>query len=186
MGMNDAPRCTYIKVTGHRCGSPAMKQEHFCFFHARMIKGVRYRADMQMSPAAVLEDAEAVQVGLMEIITELLERKIAWREASLVVRALEVAARNVRRVRFGQDIEKMVRELPNWPAQFFDEYPEHAPENWDEERKQVKGTWGHEPGEEEQESAIGSQESGNGAQASGNIQESSGEGTALPMPPKPT
>ncbi len=159
MGLNDAPRCTYIKVTGHRCGSPALKGEHFCFFHTRMVKGVRYRVDQQIMPGAVLEDAEAVQVGLMDVISQLLEGRIAWREASLVIRALDVAARNLRRVRFGQDIEKMVRQLPNWDAQFFDEHPEHAPENWQEERKQVSGIWGGEPAEEEREAGVGNRDS---------------------------
>ena len=66
-----------------------MKGEHFCFFHTRMVKGVRYRIDQQIMPAAVLEDAEAVQVGLMDVISQLLEKRMHWREASLVIRALE-------------------------------------------------------------------------------------------------
>lgn len=144
MGMDDAPRCTYIKVTGHRCGSPALRGEHFCFFHTRMVKGVSYRVDMQMVPSAVLEDAEAVQVGLMDVMSQLLERRIHWREASLVIRALEAAARNVRHVRFGRNLQEMVRELPNWEEQFFKEHPEHAPEEWGEKSKRESGVSGGE------------------------------------------
>jgi hypothetical protein len=45
-------RCTHIKVTGHRCGSPALRGEHFCYFHARMIKGVRSSSAPCRSPCA--------------------------------------------------------------------------------------------------------------------------------------
>jgi len=33
--------CTHIKVTGQRCGSPALRREFFCYFHTRVIKGVQ-------------------------------------------------------------------------------------------------------------------------------------------------
>jgi hypothetical protein len=33
--------CTHIKVNGIRCGSPSLRQEVFCYFHQRMIRGVR-------------------------------------------------------------------------------------------------------------------------------------------------
>ena len=32
--------CTHIKVTGVRCGSPALRGEQFCYFHQRMMRGV--------------------------------------------------------------------------------------------------------------------------------------------------
>ncbi|HET7209711.1 MAG TPA: hypothetical protein VFI95_24280, partial [Terriglobales bacterium] len=84
------------------------------------------RVDMKASPSAMLEDPESVQVALMDLITQLLERQIRWREASLVIRALEAAQRNVRLVRFGQKMEEMVSELPNWDKQFLEEHPEYA------------------------------------------------------------
>ena len=30
--------CTHIKVTGVRCGSPALRGEQFCYFHQRMLR----------------------------------------------------------------------------------------------------------------------------------------------------
>src|SRR5713226_9352408 len=42
MAVNPNTRvCTHIKVNGVRCGSPSLRQEVFCYFHQRMIRGVR-------------------------------------------------------------------------------------------------------------------------------------------------
>ncbi len=32
--------CAHIKVNGIRCGSPSLRQEVFCYFHQRMIRGI--------------------------------------------------------------------------------------------------------------------------------------------------
>ena len=117
----NCPRCTHIKVTGHRCGSPALRGEHFCYFHARMIKGVNYRVDTKVNPSALLEDAEAIQVAVMDVTTQLIENSIDWRRASLILRALQIAVRNARGVQFGRNCRQMVRQVPNWDLQFLKE-----------------------------------------------------------------
>ncbi|HTM17492.1 MAG TPA: hypothetical protein VL135_11325 [Terracidiphilus sp.] len=117
-------RCTHIKVTGHPCGSPALRGEHFCYFHARMIKGVRLRVDARVNPSALLEDPESIQVAIMDITTQLLENSIDWRRASLIIRALQIAVRNAKNVHFGCNRRRMVREVPNWDRQWMDEHGE--------------------------------------------------------------
>ena len=32
---NSIPRCEHIKINGTQCGSPALRRNHFCFFHKR-------------------------------------------------------------------------------------------------------------------------------------------------------
>ena len=39
--MSHPRSCTHIKVTGVRCGSPALRGEQFCYFHQRMLCSVR-------------------------------------------------------------------------------------------------------------------------------------------------
>src|SRR6266700_2168376 len=39
--MPNPKSCTHIKVTGVRCGSPALRGEQFCYFHQRMLRTVR-------------------------------------------------------------------------------------------------------------------------------------------------
>jgi hypothetical protein len=117
-------RCTHIKVTGHRCGSPALRGEHFCYFHARLIKGVRFRVDARVNPSALLEDPESIQVAIMDITTQLIDNSIDWRRASLIIRALQIAVRNARNVHFGRNRRRMVREVPNWDRQWMVEHGE--------------------------------------------------------------
>src|SRR5580704_4442580 len=38
--MPNPKNCTHIKVTGVRCGSPALRGEQFCYFHQRMLRTV--------------------------------------------------------------------------------------------------------------------------------------------------
>ena len=114
-------RCTHIQVTGHRCGSPALKQEYFCYFHARMIKGVQSRVDSQTHPVALIESAEAIQAALMHMIDAVLKGAIDNKRAALVLKALYIAVRNSRNVHFSIRQDDMVREVPNYAQQYLAE-----------------------------------------------------------------
>jgi hypothetical protein len=120
-------RCTHIQVTGHRCGSPALKQEYFCYFHTRMIKGVQTRVDAQITPIALIENAEAIQAAIMHMIDAVLKGTIDNRRASIVLKALHIAVRNSRNVRFQTRPDDMVHEVPNYAAQYLTEHPELQP-----------------------------------------------------------
>ena len=120
-------RCTHIKVTGHRCGSPALKQEYFCYFHTRMIKGVQTRVDSQIHPVALIENAEAIQCALMHTIDAVLKGTIDTKRANLVLKALNIAVRNSRNVYFHISQDDMVREVPNYAQQYLTEHPELNP-----------------------------------------------------------
>ena len=76
MAINQTVRiCSHIKVNGIRCGSPALRQEVFCYFHQRMIRGVRTPAKSRLHPIAMLEDEHAIQASLMEIINALVRNQ---------------------------------------------------------------------------------------------------------------
>jgi hypothetical protein len=108
--------CTHIKVTGIRCGSPALRGEQFCYFHQRMVHGVRTPPKARLHPVALIEDGESLQASLMEIINALARNTIDLRRAELILRALHIAVKNVRRVRFDSDAEDMIKEVPNYPS----------------------------------------------------------------------
>lgn len=116
-------RCTHIKVNGLQCGSPALRGEYFCYFHARMIKGVAARPDSRINSIALLEDEESIQVALMEVTNSLLRSQIDTRRASLILKALHIAVRNARRARFGLSPSEMVREVPDYAQQYRNEHP---------------------------------------------------------------
>jgi hypothetical protein len=120
-------RCTHIQVTGHRCGSPALKQEYFCYFHTRMIKGVQTRVDSQIHPIALIENAEAIQAAIMHTIDAVLKGTIDNKRANIVLKALHIAVRNSRNVYFHLSPDDMVREVPNYAQQYLTEHPELNP-----------------------------------------------------------
>ena len=103
--MSNVRTCTHIKVTGVRCGSPALRGEEYCYFHYRLL------CDSRVSHVALLENEEAIQVSLMEVVNSLLRGTIDLKRGELVLRALNTAVRNSRRARFDNRSD-MVRELP--------------------------------------------------------------------------
>jgi hypothetical protein len=107
--------CTHIKVTGVQCGSPALRGEQFCYFHQRMVRGVRTPSQARLHPVALIEDEEALQASLMEIINALARNTIDLRRAELILRALHIAVKNVRRVRFDSHADSMIKEVPDYP-----------------------------------------------------------------------
>ena len=123
----NARQCTFIKVTGHQCGSPALKAESYCYFHCRIVKGVPTRPDMRTVPYAVLENAAAIQVAVMEVVSAIIEGRMDYRKASLVMKGLQLAASLCKQVHFGMSPELMVTELPNYAQEFLDEHPEYEP-----------------------------------------------------------
>jgi hypothetical protein len=107
--------CTHIKVTGHSCGSPALSGERFCYFHQRMIRGVRTPPHSRIHPMALIENEEGIQAALMETINAIARNTIDLQRANLIIRALSIAARNARRVRFDRCESAMVRAIPEYP-----------------------------------------------------------------------
>ena len=90
-----------------------------------MIKGVPCRPDMRIIPYTLLESPAAIQVAIMELISAILEGRIEYRKASLVMKGLQLAASLSKRVHFEMNPDKMVTELPNYAQQYLDEHPEH-------------------------------------------------------------
>ncbi|MFZ0308845.1 MAG: hypothetical protein WAL89_11755 [Candidatus Sulfotelmatobacter sp.] len=115
MSLNPNVRiCTHVKATGHSCGSPALRGERFCYFHQRMIHGVPTPPKSRIHPMALIENDEAIQVALMETINAIVRNTIDLKRANLILRALSIAVRNSRRVRFDRFESEMVRKLPEF------------------------------------------------------------------------
>jgi hypothetical protein len=79
-----------------------------------MLRTVRYPSS-RIRLAALLEDEESIQVALMETINALLLGTIEIKRAELILRALNTAVRNIRRVNFSR-VSRMVTQLPDYPA----------------------------------------------------------------------
>src|SRR5579871_3823704 len=101
-----APRCQWVRQDGTSCGSPQMKRHIYCFAHMQMAEA---RTLMLMLPVA--EDANAIQIGLMQIQKALIEDRISMKKAGLLLYSMQLALTNVGQTTFGQaKDEEMVRE----------------------------------------------------------------------------
>jgi hypothetical protein len=100
------PRCQWVKQDGTACRSPQMKQHIYCFAHRQMAQA---REQMLMIP--VVEDANAIQMGLMRIQKALMEDTISMKKAGLLLYSMQLAMTNGGQTTFGQaKDEEMVRE----------------------------------------------------------------------------
>src|SRR5579871_6548293 len=99
-----APRCQWVRQDGTSCGSPQMKRHIYCFAHMQMAE-----ARTLMLPVA--EDANAIQIGLMQIQKALIEDRISMKKAGLLLYSMQLALTNVGQTTFGKaKDEEMVRE----------------------------------------------------------------------------
>jgi hypothetical protein len=97
------PRCTHIKTNGTQCGSPALRGRRFCFFHKNW-QGQRIALNAQpASPLSftmpVLEDADSVQVALMQVMRLILAGQLDPKIAGLLLYALQTASINLRHMK---------------------------------------------------------------------------------------
>jgi hypothetical protein len=94
------PRCQHIKTNGVQCGSPALRAERHCFFHHQHRRRAHefdvYEPVKSALNLPALEDANSIQVVLTEVIRLILTRHIDPKNASLLLRALRLAAANVK------------------------------------------------------------------------------------------
>jgi hypothetical protein len=104
MGMNDVPRCQHVKVNGTQCGSPALRRKRFCYFHdsyrltqARLLED---ESKVLLCNLPLLEDANSIQIAVMQVIHLLGSGKMDTKVAGLVLYALQTAAVNMKRVNF--------------------------------------------------------------------------------------
>src|SRR5271165_1418363 len=99
-------RCQHIKVNGIQCGSPALKDRKFCYFHQRwhksriQINANRARRAKFSIDFPILEDANSIQVALMQTTRLLLTNQIDQKTAALILYALQTASSNLRDTEF--------------------------------------------------------------------------------------
>lgn len=103
-----ARQCEHIMVNGEFCGSPALRGRNYCYFHLTYI-GRRLRAE-RMHEAAMarssadpvaalelppLEDANSIQMSLMQVVDAVLHNRLDSKRAGLVLYALQTASSNL-------------------------------------------------------------------------------------------
>lgn len=117
-------RCQHLKINGNQCGSPALRRNRFCFFHKRFqderikLSADRARRGVATFVLPVLEDANAIQIALMQVMRLLLSQQIDHKTASLLLYALQTASTNLRMTDFKPFIQEVIldpRDVANTP-----------------------------------------------------------------------
>jgi hypothetical protein len=111
---NSIPRCQHLKVNGTQCGSPALRRNHFCYFHKRwqetriVLNANRARRGRAALDLPVLEDANSIQVSLMQVMRLILSGQVDPKTAGLLLYALQTASSNLSRINFEPTIKTRV------------------------------------------------------------------------------
>ena len=99
-------RCQHLKVNGVQCGSPALRNRKLCHFHQRWQQGRiqlnanRSRRSRYSLDLPILEDANSIQVALMQGLRLLLTNQVDHKTAALLFYALQTASSNLRHTQF--------------------------------------------------------------------------------------
>lgn len=121
-------RCQHLRVNGTQCGSPALRRNRFCYFHKRhheervalhldqltndrLAETKRRRRIIIDLP--VLEDANSIQVSLMQIMRLLITGELDGKTAGLLLYALQTASANLPRTKFEPEIHDVVLDPSN-------------------------------------------------------------------------
>jgi hypothetical protein len=129
MPSSEALQCQHIKTNGTQCGSPAMRDHQFCYYH-RQCRPVtfeygRHHANFSLvdMTVPVFEDAHSIQFTLQRITELVLRHQIDQKDASLVLYALQIATSNLKRI---------MQEEPK-PEQVVIEAPVESPDETEDE-----------------------------------------------------
>jgi hypothetical protein len=117
--------CRHIKTNGLQCHGVSLAASPFCYFHDRLHKRhARYRftpatqgylipgQHIQIGP---LEDREAVQVALSQVINALATGALQVKAATALLYGLQLASNNAAGVHLGQRPLEIVRETCTTP-----------------------------------------------------------------------
>ena len=99
-----AKRCQHIKVNGTQCGSPALSNQNFCYYHQGCRpKVLTIRANCRdyssvdfLLPA--FEDANSIQFALRRVTELILINQLDYKKSGLLLYALQIASSNLKRI----------------------------------------------------------------------------------------
>lgn len=159
MSFDNVPRCQHVKMNGTQCGCPALRRRRLCFFHVRCQDQRNRIVDDQFKQARfvvpVLEDANAVQLALMQVMQMLANGQMDHKTAGLMLYALQTASTNLRNTKLEpwptevvidrDDVHRTAIKGPQWFEEDFDEEEEEEDdedpaETDDDEPEEVAAT----------------------------------------------
>jgi hypothetical protein len=84
--------CEHIKDDGHRCGTPAIRGRHFCYFHSRAHQPAARIGDRYYR-SSLPETVESLQIAVAEVLQALGRDDIAPKKAGSMLYGIHIATR---------------------------------------------------------------------------------------------
>jgi hypothetical protein len=119
------PLCRHIRTRGVQCGSPALTEAQWCYYHAHLHQAhTRFRPTPatrgylipgQHIELAPLEDRESVQIALSVVINALATGNLETRRATALLYGLQLASMNTARLQtepYAPDVVRSVHSSP--------------------------------------------------------------------------
>ncbi len=97
------PTCHHLKTNGLWCGSPALRGAAYCYFHEQWHRHRPRRRRSGQPPVLdlpLLEDANAIQIALQQVVQAIVNDELETRRAALLLYALQTASFNLKRTQF--------------------------------------------------------------------------------------
>ena len=88
--------CRHILTSGHKCKSPALRGQAFCYFHTAARRCAAITASntsVDPLPLPSTEDTAGVQIAINQVLRALASRRIDRRHAGVYFYGLQIAAR---------------------------------------------------------------------------------------------
>jgi hypothetical protein len=103
MSIHPIELCQHTKMSGDRCGAPALRDQKFCRFHnccGPVEVDVSTSATVPPAPffLPVLEDAASIQATITQVCKHLLHRRLDPKKAGILLYAMQVASSNLGRL----------------------------------------------------------------------------------------
>jgi hypothetical protein len=100
MASKAAPTCNHVKSNGRFCGSPALANDAYCYYHRssreRTKRQLRHARQSKPLQLPLLEDRESIQIAIGDVLNAILADRIDTRKAGLLLYGLQTAASNAR------------------------------------------------------------------------------------------
>ena len=86
--------CRYILPSGHKCKSPALRGQTYCYFHTGLRRFAESSRQGAKEPVELpsLEDTSGVQIAIMQVLGSLGASRIDPRHAGLYLYGIQLAA----------------------------------------------------------------------------------------------
>ena len=96
---NKQYQCRHIFTDGHRCASPCLRREEFCYYHHNARKPVadarQRRSRRSTFDLPLPEDRSAIQSSIGEVLRRIASNDIDPRRAGLLLYGLQIASLNL-------------------------------------------------------------------------------------------